>query len=82
MTEVGRDIWVHLVQPLFQQGHPQKSTLDHVKMSMSVKILLMRKVKIVTETDLHCVLQTKESEGKAVDENYFTQMIRRRYFLT
>lgn len=27
--EVGRDLWVPLVQPLLQQGHPKKGAQDH-----------------------------------------------------
>ena len=31
MAEVGRDLWVHLAQPLLQQGHPEQGAQAHVQ---------------------------------------------------
>lgn len=33
MAEVGRDLWVHLLQPPLQQGHPDQSAQDHVQVA-------------------------------------------------
>ena len=31
MAEAGRTVWVHLVQPLLQQGHPEQAAQDRVQ---------------------------------------------------
>lgn len=33
MVEVGRHLWVLLLQPLLQQGHPEKSAQNHVQVA-------------------------------------------------
>lgn len=33
MAEVGRDLWVHLVQPLLKQRHPEHGNQDHVQVA-------------------------------------------------
>jgi len=31
MAEVGRNLWVHLLQPLLKQEHPQKGAQNHIQ---------------------------------------------------
>jgi len=33
MDEVGRALWVHLAQPLLQQGHSEQDAQDHIQES-------------------------------------------------
>lgn len=30
MVDVGRDLWVNVLQPLLQQGHPEQGAQDHI----------------------------------------------------
>lgn len=33
MVEVGRNLWVHLVQPLLKHGHPKQPGQDHIQVT-------------------------------------------------